>query len=147
MASSRNRLTAVQRVTAGAICALLLVLVSGCTSARRHEDAPRPRSTTLLNTIEASNVGTRIIITAGVSAVLTRQSFVVRDADLPGQGLLILGDGAAGLEPPSLVTVYGVIDRFSYSHFVTTYDLGPEPVYERYEGRKFLVAADITTRA
>ncbi|MEU4214140.1 hypothetical protein [Actinoplanes sp. NPDC026623] len=147
MTSSRNGLTTTHWTTAGVICAFLLVLVGGCTSVRHHEDDPRPRSTALLNTIEVSNVGTRLMITAGVSTVLTKQSFVIRDADLPDQGLLILGDGPAGLEPPSLVTVYGVIERFTYSRFFTTYDLGPASVYERYEGHKFLVAADITTWA
>jgi hypothetical protein len=109
-------------------------------------DGSIARAATPLGTLETTDTGSRIVVTAGVSAVLTTQSFVVRDVDLPAQGLLILGDVPPGLGRPDLVTAYGIIERFDYSRYVTTYDLGPASAYARYEGRKLLVADDVTGR-
>ena len=145
MISPRDRSTLVATTAVGFIVVVLL-LVSGCTSRPKVHEEPAPTRTTPLNTIEASNVGVRIIVTAGVETVLSPQSFVVIDSDLPGDGLLVLGQAPAGLERPDLVTVYGVIDRFHHGHFADRYDLAPAPRYRRYEGRKFVVAADVTAR-
>ncbi|PRY20124.1 hypothetical protein CLV70_1255 [Pseudosporangium ferrugineum] len=130
------------------IFVLVVALTAACTpGCTRDEPAAEPRRTALRNTIEATNVGARLIVTATVTTILTPRSFVVADVDLPAQGLLVLSDARAELQPRGLVTVYGVLDRFDYARLAARFDLAAPAAYHAYDNRKILVAADVSSRA
>ncbi|MEV4703174.1 hypothetical protein [Actinoplanes sp. NPDC049316] len=82
-----------------------------------------------------------------MTEVMTPQSFVVADTDLPDQGLLVLSDARTDLQPHELVTVYGVLDRFDYGRFAARLELATAATYRAYDNRKVLVAADVSSRA
>lgn len=126
----------------------ILLLVSACSpecDAGRTE--PAPARAGQQNTITASNEGTRMIITAGVTAMLSPRAFVVRDADLPDQGLLVLSDARTDLRSHDVVTVYGVIRQFDHARFTDQLDQVEPAAYQKFEGQKILVAADVSSRA
>jgi hypothetical protein len=125
---------------------LALLACLSATACSSSEDAtPEPSRSPLSNTIEASEVGTRLTVTASVADVLPGRSFVVRDVDLPDDGLLVLGE--ARVRTPALVTVEGVIERFTYDRFRDRWKLTDAAAFLRFEGRKFLLAEDIRSWA
>ncbi|MEU4244720.1 hypothetical protein [Actinoplanes sp. NPDC026619] len=101
-----------RRPACGGLLALLAGTAAACTPDREPMPAvtadPSP-SGVALRTIANHKTGDRITLTAGLSRVLNDQAFVVRDVDLPDQGLLVLGRVPAGTRPPALITVSGVI--------------------------------------
>jgi hypothetical protein len=128
---------------------LLCLVAASCTSARdapRDEAAPTP-SGAVLDTVERVAVGDRLTITAAVVRVLAPRAFVVSDVDLPDRGLLVLGDGPAGLSRNDLVTVSGTVDRFAFDRFRFPYDLADAGAYGSFEGRKVLVASAVRSWA
>ncbi|WP_412751611.1 hypothetical protein [Krasilnikovia sp. M28-CT-15] len=123
-------------------------LLSGsCSLSGGDDPEPRPTRTTIMNTIEASDVGDRLTLTAVVVRVLTASSFVVHDVDLPDDGLLVLGGSLTSMHPRDLVTVAGTIDIFTFERFRGRFVLAPAPSYDRFEGRKVLVAHDVRSWA
>jgi len=121
------------RVAAGLLLAAILAACSGPPPA----PAPAPQRPPQ-DTITRATEGTRLTVTASVERVLGPHAFVVRDADLPDDGLLVLVTTRAEVRRQQLVTVEGVVIRFRYADHT---DLGPaDPSeFERYEGRKVLI--------
>ncbi len=67
-------------------------------------------------------------------------SFVMRDSDLPPEGLLVLAVAVPdGLRPPVLVLVDGVVGIF-HIHDFGWIALADPSVYRPYEGKKALIA-------
>ena len=122
--------------------ALLLVvflLASGCTG-RDDEADVRPTHSAPPDTIAATRVGARLTVTASVVRLLAARAFVVRDVDLPPDGLLVLGDRPSGLRTRDLVMARGTIQVFAFDRFGTTYQLADSAPFAPYAGRKVLVA-------
>ena len=97
-------------------CAAALVLLTGAAASCSAGYHPVPAITAnpspsgvVLKTIANRAVGEHITLTAILSRVLNDEAFVVRDVDLPDQGLLVLGELPTRTSPPALVTVTGVI--------------------------------------
>jgi hypothetical protein len=88
-------------------------------------------------------VGDRVTVTAAVTAVLTTQSFVIDDVDLPERGLLVLGGPASGVHDRSLVTVRGTIQRFELDRMAEPNQLPADGGFARFEGRKVLLAESV----
>jgi hypothetical protein len=130
---------------AGAWCLAVLGCLSlfACTSS--DEATPEPSRPPPLNTIEASEVGDRLTLTASVADVPGEGSFVVRDADLPDEGLLVLS--GAEVQVPALVTVEGTIERFAFDRFGERYGLTDAAAYRRFDGGKILVADEVRSWA
>lgn len=121
--------------------AAALILLTGGASACHAADEPTPAITAnlspsgeALKTIANSGVGEHITLTAGLSRVLTRQAFVVRDVDLPEQGLLVLGELPAQARPPALVTITGVVTIYHPE------GLGEDSELADFRDRKIVVA-------
>jgi hypothetical protein len=130
--------------------ALILALTpaAACTSDHGRDDAASaPRRTVPRDTIEATDVGARLIVTAIVAQVLTPQSFVVEDADLPEAGLLVLSEVRSKLSRHDLVTIDGSIDLFDYARFAERLTLTTRDAYREYDGQKVLVAVDVSSHA
>ena len=127
---------------------LIFVLLTGCSVFDGTEAAePEPTHRTVRNTVAAVSVGTRLTVTATVVSVFTATSFVVRDADLPHQGLLVLGVAAPDLRPADLVTVDGDITLFTFAGLAARYRLTDATPYADFEGRKILSARDVRSWA
>ncbi len=123
-------------------CLVLLACLSALACSSPDEAAPEPsQRPPPLGTIAASEVGDRLILTASVTDVPSARSFVVRDADLPEEGLLVLGEAAVRV--PVLVTVEGTVQRFAFELFRDRYGLTDPAAYRRFEGRKILVADEV----
>lgn len=122
-------------------CLVLLTCFSAFACSSSDEVTPEPRRSPPLGTIEASELGDQLTVTASVADLPVGHSFVVRDVDLPDDGLLVLGE--ADVRVPALVTVVGTIERFSFDRFRDRYQLAERPAYVRFEGRKILVAEKI----
>jgi hypothetical protein len=131
------------RLTAWCLVVLACLSVFACSSS--DEPTPEPSPSPPLNTIEASEVGDRLTVTASVADVPAGRSFVVRDVDLPDDGLLVLGE--SDVRVPALVTVVGTIERFTFDRFSDRYELTDAAAYRRFEGRKILVADDVRSWA
>ena len=133
------------------LCGAALALVAslplvGCTSSHRAPGAessvgaPVAAPSVTLRTIRDSEIGDRLTITAALVAVVSERSFTVYDADLPDQGLLVLGQLPVRAQPKDLITVRGVIATFDFERFRSAYDLDHEGSYRAFHGRKILVA-------
>ncbi|MEU8230441.1 hypothetical protein AB0C12_12670 [Actinoplanes sp. NPDC048967] len=129
-----------------ALTLLACVTVSGCGAFdNTAQAAPESSSKPALDTMEASDVGDRLTVTAVVTGVSSPHSFTVYDADLPERGLLILS--ATPVRTQDLVTVTGSVVVFAFSRFQDGYDLGDRRVYHRFESRKALIADEVRTWA
>ncbi|GAA3347087.1 hypothetical protein GCM10020358_60550 [Amorphoplanes nipponensis] len=136
------------RAAIGSLLLACCLLSGGCSPSDGDDPEPRPtQATTIMNTIEASDVGDRLTLTAVVVRVLTASSFVVHDVDLPDDGLLVLGGSLTAMHPHDLVTVAGTIDLFAFDRFRERFSLGPASSYGLFEGRKVLVAHDVRSWA
>lgn len=120
------------------------LLAAGCTSRPAPRPTPEPTSTVRLGTVARAEVGERLTVTAAVERVITDAAFVVRDADLTDGALLVLSPASPGPEPPQLVTVRGTVIQFSYRELDDRYRLGPGGPYRTFEGKRALVAAEVT---
>jgi hypothetical protein len=69
-------------------------------------------------------------------------SFVVRDADLPIDGLLVLTREPVEVWYPVLVTLTGSVVMFRYADFADV-TLGPSVRYGAFEGRKAIRADEV----
>ncbi|MCA2219029.1 hypothetical protein [Jidongwangia harbinensis] len=123
------------------VLAVCLAL-AGCDAPWRDEiPEPEPTRSAVLDTIAATDVGERLVLTASVATVLGDRAFVVRDVDLPDDGLLVLTTTSTGFRAPDLVSVEGTVRRFTFAGFKVPFGLsGPRP-FQLFEGRKVLVAA------
>ncbi|MEU1839373.1 hypothetical protein [Micromonospora chersina] len=83
-------------------------------------------------------------MTAAIERVITDAAFVVRDADLTDEALLVLSPASPAPEPPQLVTVRGTVIQFSYRELDDRYSLGSGGPYRTFEGKRALVAAEVT---
>jgi hypothetical protein len=132
---------------------VVCLAIGACTNspvpARPAETAPTPGASAEapVGTIARHDVGDRIIVTASVATVITTQSFVIGDADLPDRGVLVLGGPPTGVRSTSLVTVYGTIDRFEFGRFAGIYRLGSDDRYARFDGHKIVLAASVRSWA
>jgi hypothetical protein len=131
------------RLVAWCIALLACLALLACSSS--DEATPEPSRRPPLDTIEASEVGDRLTVTASVADVPGAGSFVVRDVDLPDDGLLVLSE--AEVQVPALVTVEGTIERFDLDRFSGRYGLTDAATYRRFEGRKILVADEVRSWA
>lgn len=142
---------ALQLRARGWLIVVMCLALAGCglSSDREPEPAPSPAPsrTVPLDTIAAAAEGERIVLTAGVIGVLGDRAFVVIDVDLPDQGLLVLTPEAVDVGAPDLVTVDGVLRRFTFPAFRVPFGLVQAGPYEPFEGRKVLVAADVRSLA
>lgn len=140
--SARTRFTG--RIVAWCLLLLTCFAMVACSSDK--QPAPEPsRRPPPPNTIEASEIGDRLTITASVADVPPGRSFVIRDTDLPDDGLLVLG--TAEVRVPALVTVEGTVQRFTFLAFGDRYELADPSAYRRFEGRKVMVADEIRSWA
>lgn len=125
---------------------LALLSASGCgASDDAAQVEPELSRRAPLNTMEASEVGDRLTVTAVVTGVSSPQSFTVYDADLPERGLLVLG--ATPVRTQDLVMVTGSVVLFTFSRFQDRYDLDDRRVYRRFESRRALIADEVRTWA
>jgi len=127
---------------------LALMVVTSC-SAFDRPDAPEPAPPSSLprNTMDIASVGMTITVTATVAAVLTPTSFVVRDADLPLEGLLVLSAAVPGLRPSDLVTIDGEVVLFRFADLAAAHGLAAEAPYTAFEGEKAVEARDVRSWA
>jgi hypothetical protein len=139
--SARSELSG--RLVAWCLALVACLSLLACTSS--DEATPDPSRPPPLNTIEASEVGDRLTVTASVAGVPEEGSFVVEDADLPDDGLLVLSE--AEVQVPALVTVEGTIERFAFDRFSGRYGLTDAAAYRRFDGRKILVADQVRSWA
>jgi hypothetical protein len=153
--SLRNALRTPASLSATGVWPLLVaalavfMALAGCgTGDREPEPEPEPSHTSQLNTIADAEEGERLVITASVVAVLSDRALVVHDVDLPEHGLLVLTPVvAATMRAPDLVMVDGLVQRFTFSAFQVPFALEEPAVYQPFEGRKALVAAEIRSFA
>jgi hypothetical protein len=120
--------------------ALALATTSACSGTPEENPAPpRPK---YRMTIANADVGEQLTITAGVHRCLSGTSFVVRDADLPVGGLLVLAREPVEVWYPVLVTLTGSVVMFRYADFAPA-ALGPSVLYGKFEGRKAIRADEV----
>jgi hypothetical protein len=123
------------------LLAMLVVAVCGCAGpAPDPRPSPEPSLSSPVGTIARLELGDRIIITATVDRRLDTRAFVIRDADLPAAGLLVLDPAGTDVAAPLLVTVHGMIDRFSFATRVAGYGLHESALFGPFEGVKALIA-------
>jgi hypothetical protein len=122
--------------------ALALVLATASACSGGPEDEPEPVRPDYRTTIARSELGDRLTVTAGVERCLSRTSFVVRDADLPANGLLIVVHTPVAVWYPVLVTVTGTVMLFRYGDF-TEIRLGGRASYAAFDGNKAILAEKI----
>ena len=127
---------------------LVCLALVGCDTPRQEEiPEPGPTRGEVLDTIAATDTGERLVLTASVVSVLADRAFVVRDADLPRDGLLVLTTARTELGAPDLVSVDGTVRQFTFESFRVPFAL-PEPIpFRSFEGRKVLVAAKVQSLA
>ena len=145
---SRNRRLAAVFVAVVAVLAVAAGFVLWLAPSRylpwdSEPPEPKPERSVTVNTIARLRPGDRHVVTAGVGAVLAERAVVVRDVDLPEQGLLVLTATATDLRAPVLVTVDGVIRLFTFDAFRVPFGLTDPAVYHPFEGRKVLVAGRV----
>jgi hypothetical protein len=130
------------------IVLLVCLALVGCDTPRRDEiPEPDPTHSEVLDTIAATDPGERLVLTASVTSVLAHRAFVVRDADLPQNGLLVLTTARTELQAPDLVSVDGTVRHFTFESFKAPFGL-PDPIpFRPFEGRKVLVAATVQSLA
>jgi hypothetical protein len=133
--------------------ALLIFLVAACTSPGRWRGmeptvpSPAGSAATPLRTIADSEIGDQLTVTAVLVTVISERSFIVRDVDLPDQGLLTLGHLPTHAGPPDLLTLRGVIDKFDFDRLAWVYGLLPDDRYEKFRDRRILIAHDVRSWA
>lgn len=108
---------------------------------------PEPTRSAVLDTIAAAEPGERLVVTASVVTVLADRAFVVRDVDLPENGLLVLTTARTAFRAPDLVSVDGVVRQFSFESFKVPFGLSDPLPFQLFEGRKALVAARVQSLA
>jgi hypothetical protein len=126
--------------TAPVALALVVATTSACSGG--PEEKPAPAGPKYRMTIANADVGARLTITAGVHRCLSGSSFVVRDADLPIGGLLVLAREPVEVWYPVLVTVTGSVVVFRYADFAPA-TLGPSVLYGKFQGRKAIRADEV----
>jgi hypothetical protein len=125
---------------AGLVAVLLL---GGCsTDGPAPRPSPSPETSTPSGTVERSDVGDRLTLTAVVERVLGPRSFVVRDADLADVGVLVLTTRPVEVAVPDVVVVAGTVTVFRYARSGGD-RLGDQRAFRQYEGRKALLAQTV----
>lgn len=123
---------------------LLVAAVSstGCGRwARADVHDPRPTRFVPHDTVTDSRIGAELVVTATVASLITVNTFVVQDADLPRPGLLVVvGGGPAALHRDDLVTVRGRIELFEFRALAPRYGLAVAAPYVPFQGRRIVVA-------
>jgi hypothetical protein len=125
-----------------AVLLSVVLLIASCVHPGRRPES-EPTGHRPLGTVARAHLGDHLVTTASVDRVLSTGSFVVRDSDLPPEGLLVLAVAVPdGLRPPVLVLVDGVVGLFRIRDFAWT-ALGDPSLYRPYEGKKALIADGI----
>jgi hypothetical protein len=73
---------------------------------------PDPSRPAANDTISRSRLGAELVVTATVAKPITGETFVLRDADLPKVGVLVLAGDGVELRLHDLVTVRGRVQLF-----------------------------------
>ncbi|WP_344646846.1 hypothetical protein [Cryptosporangium japonicum] len=121
----------------------VVLIAAGCGSRPEAPD-PTPTGGTPIRTMARTEVGARLVLTAGVERVLGPTAFVVSDADLPDRGLLILSPSVPEeVRPSAVVHVEGVVAIVRVGEF-TRFPLGDPARVRPYDGKKALIANQIT---
>ncbi|GAB3838090.1 hypothetical protein GCM10029963_03780 [Micromonospora andamanensis] len=124
---------------------LAAVLVgTGCARDPVAEPPPPSTGTSPPNTLARVEVGDALTVTAAVDRVVDERALVVRDIDLADGTLLVLTRRAVAASPPQLVTVEGTVVTFSYRGLAARHHLTDPAEYRSFEGRKALVAGQVT---
>jgi hypothetical protein len=130
----------------GAITGVVLVgaLIIAVWAAPQKVPDANPTDATPIGTMARAQPGDRLVITAGVVRVLSTDAFIVNDADLPPQGLLVLSPAVPnGVRQTALVRLDGVVTFFRSSEFPHL-SLGDSALLRPYEDEKALIADQIT---
>ncbi|MFC4018484.1 hypothetical protein ACFOW4_11090 [Micromonospora sp. GCM10011542] len=139
-----NRWPGRLRPALAALAAAVLLAASCMDPPKASPPEPRPLPATPPGTVAQAEVGDRLTVTASVERIITDVAFVVRDADLTDETLLVLTAGPRAPAPPQLVTVRGTVIRFSHRELVGRYPLGPPGPYRAFDGGPALVAEEVT---
>jgi hypothetical protein len=126
---------------------LLVLLLTGCSAFTARDMEPEPTSGPALNTIDGASVGMRLTVTATVATSITPTSFVVKDADLPPEGLLVLDASATAVRPSDLVTVDGTVVLFDFTGVAGRHELTDATSYAHFDGGKVLEARTVRSWA
>ena len=130
-----------------------LLLMAACTSPGRWNDrqpfvpTPTASSSVSLKTLASSAVGDQLTVTAALVGVIGTRAFIVHDADLPDRGMLTLGHLPDHARPADLLTMRGVVDTFEFDRLAWTYGLVQDERYDKFRGRKILLAHDVRSWA
>jgi hypothetical protein len=127
---------------------LAVATPSGC-ARWSHADLGEPRPTRSVphDTVTDSRLGAELVVTATVTRLITINTFVLHDADLPTHGLLVVGADPGGLHQDDLVTVRGRVELFVFRAFAPKYGLSVAAPYVPFQGRRILVAIDVRSWA
>jgi hypothetical protein len=135
----RDRSPTSRRGRVVAIALVVLVTAAGCVRPARDDPDPPRRDA---DTIADAAIGQRLTITAGVDRRLSDRSFIVRDADLPDDGLLVVTLAPTHVWYPVLVTVTGTVRMFHPADFAWL-RLSERSRYTAFDARKVLLADEV----
>lgn len=102
---------------------------------------PRPSQPAANDTISRSRLGAELVVTATVAKPITGETFVVKDADLPTAGLLVLAGDGVDLDSHDLVTVRGRVQLFDLGLVTFRSRPADTTVYTGFE--RMLVADEV----
>ena len=121
------------------VALVVLFAAAGCSDSGREDPDPPRRDR---DTIADAAIGERLTITASVDRRLSDRSFVISDADLPDDGLLVLTRTPTRVWYPVLITVTGTVTMFHLADFGWL-RLGERSRHTAFDGRKVLLADEI----
>ncbi len=118
---------------------VLLALTTGCGGG--HADPTPAVTVTPSVAVRRLEPGTTVDLTATVTRVLTANTFVIADADLPVAGQLVVSATPVAVRVYDLVRLGGRVERFDAAAFAR-YGLADPQVYEPF-GDVVIVAAQV----
>ncbi|WP_203789820.1 hypothetical protein [Paractinoplanes rishiriensis] len=102
---------------------------------------PRPSRPAANDTISRSRLGAELVVTAIVAKPITTETFVVKDADLPKVGLMVLAGDGVDLDVHDLVTVRGRVQLFDLGRVTLRSRPADTAVYTGFD--RMLVADEV----